>query len=98
MTLDEQGDALMKEAKEINFQYEILVQDICWLEDRIRELYHKVLADPFTMREKNIKDLEFLMTKFRINVEAREKVKAKNKLLGVRINQFFGKDLWGELP
>ena len=97
MTHEEYGDSLLKEAREINFQYEILVKDITWIEKKIRELYERVLADPFTQREEHMKDLEFLMTKFRINVEAREKVKAKSKEVGDKINAFFGKNLWGDL-
>jgi hypothetical protein len=97
MTHEEYGDSLLREAKEINFQYEILVNDITWIEEKIRALYEKVLADPFTMREKHIEDLEFLMTKFRINLEAREKMKAKSLELGAKVNEFFGKDLWKPL-
>lgn len=97
MTPNEYADSLLREAKEINFQYEILVNDITWIEEKIRALYEKVLASPFTQREENLKDLEFLMTKFRINLEAREKMKAKSLELGVKINEFFGKDLWKPL-
>jgi len=67
-----------------------------WIEEKMKALYEKTQAHPFTQREENIKELEFLMNKLRINVEARDKVKAKNHEVGAKINAFFGKKLWGD--
>ena len=98
MTREEYGDSLLKEAKEINFQYEILVNDITWIEQKMKALYERVLADPFTQREEHLKNLEFLTTKFRINVEAQQKIKAKCKEVGDKVNEFFGRKVWGDMP
>jgi hypothetical protein len=98
MTPEEYGDSLLKEAREINFQYEILVNDVTWINEKIEALYFKVLSDPFTKREENMKELDFLMQKFRINLEAREKAKARSREVGAKVNAFYGKDIWRELP
>ena len=97
MTPDEYADELVKECREISFQYDIVVKDITWIEEKIRALYEKVLACPFTKREENMKELDFLMNKLRINVEARDKIKTKSQELGTRINAFFGKEIWTDL-
>lgn len=98
MTPEEYGESLLRESKEINFQYEILVRDITWINEKIQALYHKVLAGPFTQREENMKELDFLMQKFHINVETRARMKAKSRELGARVNAFYGKEVWKELP
>ena len=91
MTPEEKyAESLLREAKEINFQYEILIRDIDWIKEKMQALY------ACTQRAKNIKELEFLMNKFRINVEARDKVKTKTHEVGAKINAFFGKKLWGD--
>ena len=97
MTPDEYADKLVVECREISFQYDIVVKDITWIEEKIRALYEKVLASPFTQREENMKELEFLMNKLRINVDAREKIKSNSRELGARINTFFGKEIWKDL-
>ena len=97
MTPNEYADSLVKEAQEVNFQYDVLVKDVSWIEDKIKELFLKILKSPFTQREENMKELDFLMIKLRISSDAREKLKVKSNNLGAKINEFFGKDLWKDL-
>lgn len=97
MTLQEQADALMAEAKEINAQYSILVKDIEWIELHIKALYNYVLCAPFADHTERMKELELLTAKLNINVATRAKIKARSKELGERINKFFGQDIWKAL-
>lgn len=97
MTTEKYAKSLAKEAKEIIFQMNILLQDIHWIEDKLKSLYEKILVDSSTDREKNMEQLNFLINKHRINVETREKIKTKNHELGIRINKLVGNNLWKDL-
>lgn len=98
MTDNEYSEQLLEKAKEISFQMEVCLQDITWIQERIKILHDKVLTDPFGNQDESIKELEFLTRKMNINMETRAKLKEKNHRLGLLINGFFGKEIWKDLP
>ncbi len=97
MTEQEYSEKLLAEAKEISFQMEVCLQDINWIGDKIKILHDKVVESPFEEREAAIKEMEFLTRKMNLNVATREAIRKKSQELGVRVNEFFGKKVWGTL-
>lgn len=76
MTPSEYADKLLEEAKEINFQYQVLVDDIKWLSQQMDEINASlVTATGDEQYEALEKKFQIVRSKFKINLEAQAKVK-----------------------
>lgn len=91
MTPEEYGNQLLEEAKEINFQYKLLNEDVRWLSERMDAVNAQLITATTDEQYKALeKEIEMIRRKFAINLAEQQKARQKMKEFDLKLAGFKG--------
>lgn len=91
MTPLEYGNKLLEEVQEINFQQQVLGEDLEWIKKRLDEVHAKALTATSPEERAAVeKEMEMVRRKFKLNVEEQAKSRQKIADFNLKLEGFKG--------